>query len=257
MGDETIVGGYVLGEALDLGTLSADEVAQVDTAINPDDNLYTVRFYGRDGELIEERQLPVEWDETGFTTVHDEDVPERDIRLSADEPWRAEFTGFDNIRIPYMTYDGNSLSFYGNDGELAWRADGVGVTMQGTSSVEYHTALNMRDLWQMPVYDEDTAITDDYERYSNPYIRRYNEGELRDRAEEYLRTTYGTRTEMREDFIRARSRYLDEIFLKGEWKIPEEEEQPDIQEERGGALDEFLEKFTPQKTTPERSDEQE
>ena len=69
--------------------------------------------------------------------------------------------------------------------------------------------------------------------------------------------TYGTRTELREDFIRARSRHLDEIFLKGEWKIPEEEEQPDIQEERGGALDEFLKKFTPQKTTPERSDEQE
>ena len=98
---------------------------------------------------------------------------------------------------------------------------------------------------------------DDDERYGNPYIRRYVEGELRDRAEERLRMTYGTRTELREDFLRTRSRHLDEIFLKGEWKIPEEEEQPDIQEERGGALDEFLEKFTPQKTTPERSDEQE
>ena len=67
---------------------------------------------------------------------------------------------------------------------------------------------------------------------------------------------HGTRTELRDDFIRMRRRHLDEIFLKGEWKIPEEEEQPDIKDERGGALDEFLEKFTPQKTTPERSDEQ-
>ena len=69
--------------------------------------------------------------------------------------------------------------------------------------------------------------------------------------------TYGTRTEMRENFVRMRSRYLDEMFLKGEWKIPDDEEQPDIKDERGGALDEFLEEFKPQKTNPERSDEQE
>lgn len=31
----------------------------------------------------------------------------------------------------------------------------------------------------------------------------------------------------------------------------------DLVDEHGGPLDEFLEKFTPQKTTPERSDEQE
>lgn len=96
--------------------ITIDRVAQVDTAFNPDDNMYTVRLYGRDGELIQEQQV-------SYTDT---------------------------------------------------RMDG--------------------------------------EQYGNPYIR---------------------------------------------WKIPEEEEQPDVQEERGGVLDEFLEKFTPQKTTPERGDEQE
>lgn len=239
MGDETfIAGGYVLGEDLDIG-----RVAQVDTALNQDDNMYTVRFYGRDGELIQEQQVAANLaDLNAVTTVSEDDILQDDMTPG--------------LRIPYMTLGGDRVNYYGEDDDLLWSVDSTGMYVQSASSAEYHSALNMRDLWQMPAYDADTAITDDYERYSNPYIRRCNEGELRDRAEEYLRTTYGTRTEMREDFIRTRSRHLDEIFLKGEWKIPEEEEQPDIQDERGGALDEFLEKFTPQKITPERSDEQ-
>lgn len=239
MGDETfITGGYVLGEDLNI-----DMVSQVDTALNPDDNMYTVRFYGRDGELIQEQQVAANLaDLNAVTTVSEDDILQDDMTPG--------------LRIPYMTLDGGRLNYYGEDDNLLWSVDSTGMYVQGTSSAEYHSALNMRDLWETPIYDTDTRMDDD-ERYGNPYIRRYVEGELRDRAEERLRMTYGTRTELREDFLRTRSRHLDELFIKGEWKIPEEEEQPDIQEERGGALDEFLEKFTPQKTTPERSDEQE
>lgn len=185
MGDETVVGGYVLGETLGLGTLSEDDVAQVDTALNPDDNLYTVRFYGRDGELLQEQRLPMEWSETEFATIHEEDTPERDVQLGTNESWETEHSG---LRFPHMVYDGDGLNYYGEDGELLWRADGVGMYAQGASSAEYHTALNMRDLWP----------------------------------------------------------------TKGEWKTPEEGEQPDIQDERGGALDEFLDGFKPQKTTPKK-----
>ena len=141
-------------------------------------------------------------------------------------------------------------------GDFLWRADGVGVTVQSTSSNEYRMAGRNLDIEEIfGPFDTDTRMDDD-ERYGNPYIRRHTEDE-RDRAEDYLRMVHGTRTELRDDFIRIRRRHLDETYLKGEWKIPEEEEQPDIQEEHGGALDDFLEKFTPQKTTTERSDKQE
>lgn len=244
----TIVGGYVIGDELDIGDIGVDGATQWETTLNPDDNLYTVRFYGRNGELIEERKMPVDWSETEFAAIHDEDTPERDIHLNTDETWRAEFTGFDGTGIPHMTYDGNGLNFYGEDGELLWRADGVGMYTQGTSSAEYPARNFNLDGWPA-IYDADTRLTDDdYARYLNA---------TRESAEDYLRMIHGSRTEQREHFIRTRSRYLDEIFLKGEWKILEEEEQPDIEDERGGALDEFLNGFKPQKTKSERSDEQE
>lgn len=198
------------------------EVVQVDTTLNPDDNQYTVRFYGRDGELIQEQRAPVQWVETEAVDVN---------------------TG-QTTELPRLEFD---------DG---WLTYGVGATVQGTSSNEYRMAGRNLDIEEIiGLFDTNTRMDDD-ERYGNPYVRRYTEDE-RDLAEDYLRMVYGTRTELRDDFIRTRIRYLDEIYLKGEWKIPEEEERPDIQEERGGALDEFLEKFTPQKTTTERSDEQE
>lgn len=210
------------------------EAVQVDTTLNPDDNQYTVRFYGRDGELIQEQRVPVQWTETEAVDVD-----------------TGQITG-----LPRLEFDDGVLTYYGTAGDFLWRADGVGVTTQGTSSNEYHMAGRNLDIEEIfGPFDTDTRMDDD-ERYGNPYVRRYTEGE-RDRAEEYLRMTYGTSTEMREDFVRMRSRYLDEMFLKGEWKIPDDEEQPDIKDERGGALDEFLEEFKPQKTTPERSDEQE
>lgn len=256
MGVENAIEG-LLGQTISLGTLSEDQVAQVDAALNPEDNLYTVRFYGRDGELLQEQQLPVQFTEYDAATTISNDDMLQSISPFEDE-WETEMPEpVHRLGVQHLELTGDGLNFYGDDNELLWRADGTGMyTAQGTSSTEYRTALNMPNFWQTPIYDADTRIDDDDARYGNPYIRRYVEGELRDRAEEYLRTTYGTRTEQREDFIRMRSRHLDEVFLKGEWKIPEEEEQPDIQDERGGALDEFLEKFTPQKITPERSDEQ-
>lgn len=250
MGDETfVVGGYVLGETL--GTLTEEEVSQVDTTLNQDDNSYTVRFYGRDGELIQERQIPVEWSESELTSIDEEDLPVRGVRLDTNVTWEADL----DMRYPHMTYDGTGMNFYGEDGELLWRADGVGVTVQGTSSGEYSMAGRNLDIDEeiFGPFDTDTeprfTLTEsEYQRYLDV---------ARDSSERYLDIAYGTRTELRENFLRTRSRHLDEVFLKGEWKIPEEEEQPDIKDERGGALDEFLEKFTPQKTTPERSDEQE
>lgn len=246
----TIVGGYVIGDELDIGDIGVDGATQVETTLNPDDNLYTVRFYGRDGELIEERQMPVDWSETEITDAPEENTTEQASAPSINDIWATELPEL-GARIPYMALDGNGLNYYDEDGELLWRADNLGMyTTQSTSSAVYpvrNFRLNIDDF--PATYDEDTRLADDdYARYLDA---------TRESAEDFLRMVHGTRTELRDDFIRMRRRHLDEIFLKGEWKTPEEEEQPDIQEERGGALDEFLEKFTPQKTTPERSDEQE
>ena len=68
--------------------------------------------------------------------------------------------------------------------------------------------------------------------YGNPYVRRYAE------------------TVREED-----SQRLERIFCFGGWDTSDDEDEPEIKEERGGALDEFLDEFKPQ-TTPERSDEQ-
>lgn len=209
------------------------EVVQVDTALNPDDNQYTIRFYGRDGELIQEQRVPVQWAETEAIDVNTGQI----------------------TSLPRLEFEDGGLTYYGTAGDFLWRADGVGVTTQSTSSNEYRVAGRNLDIGEIfGPFDTDTRMNDD-ERYGNPYLRRHAEDE-RGRAEDYLRMTYGTRTEMREDFIRMRSKYLDEMFLKSERKMPEDE-QPDIQAERGGALDEFLEEFKPHNTTPERSDEQE
>jgi len=209
------------------------EVVQVDTALNPDDNQYTIRFYGRDGELIQEQRVPVQWAETEAIDVNTGQI----------------------TSLPRLEFEDGGLTYYGTAGDFLWRADGVGVTTQSTSSNEYRVAGRNLDIGEIfGPFDTDTRMNDD-ERYGNPYLRRHAEDE-RGRAEDYLRMTYGTRTEMREDFIRMRSKYLDEMFLKSERKMSEDE-QPDIQAERGGALDEFLEEFKPHNTTPERSDEQE
>lgn len=206
--------------------MDAREVAQTQTEFLPDSNEYLIRYFGIDGALLTEQ------------------------RITADA-----IEQFNNIHVPHMEYDMNGMRWYDTSGEMVWRADGTGAYVQGTSSNEYSMAGRNLDIDAeiFGPFDTDTepmfTLTEsEYQRYLDM---------TRDSAERYLDITYGTRTELREDFLRTRSRHLDEIFLKGEWKIPEEEEQPDIKDERGGALDEFLEKFTPQKITPERSDEQE
>ena len=82
--------------------------------------------------------------------------------------------------------------------------------------------------------------------YPHDYSR--SERELIREAERYLRDVEWPR--------RVRAERRARIFCDGEWTGGcDYAEQPDIKDERGGALDEFLDEFKPQ-TTPERSDEQ-
>ena len=191
MDNETIVGGYAFGDHLNIEEFSANGVSQVEIELSPDDNQYTIRFYGRDGELIQEQRVPAVWTEAETFDVETGQVGE----------------------LPRLVFDGDGLSYYGDNGDYLWRADGVGVTTQSTSSNQYHMAgrnLNIQDIFGF--YDTDTRIDDD-RRYGNPYVRRYTEEEMRESAEDYLRMTHGSRAEQRDNFIRMRSRHFDEMFL--------------------------------------------
>lgn len=43
-----------------------------------------------------------------------------------------------DIRIPHMTIDGNTLSYYDKNGELLWKVDDIGIyTTQSVSSATY------------------------------------------------------------------------------------------------------------------------
>lgn len=59
-----------------------------------------------------------------------------------------------------------------------------------------------------------------YEFYGNPYVRRY----------------------VREEYLQR----LERVFCFGGWDTSDGEDEPEIKEERGGALDEFLDEFKPQ-----------
>ena len=204
--------------------MDAREVAQTQTEFLPDSNEYLVRYFGFDGALLSEQ------------------------RISADV-----IEQFNNIHVPNMEYDMDGMRWYDASGEMVWRADGTGVYVQGTSSNEYTMAGRNLDI-DAEIFEPFDTETEPRHTLTDREYQMYLDL-TRDSSERYLDITYGTGTELREDFLRTRSRHLDEIFLKGEWKIPEEEEQPDIQEERGGALDEFLDGFKPQETIPqERSD---
>lgn len=132
------------------------------------------------------------------------------------------------------------LSFYGDFGELEWSTTIGNAVVQGTSSEEcQRPALNTQDYdFSFLPYDQGTGI--DREQYSNPYIRRYMEDA--GSAEQYTYMVHGSSEEQRDQF----QRFYREYF--GKWTIPDDE-QPDIEDERGGALDEFLEKFKPQKSS--------
>lgn len=182
------------------------EVNQVQTQFLPESNEYLIRYFGHDGELVQE--LRVAADVAAPYGTLDRDLT---FEIPTSEP-----------HVPYMVYGTDGLCFYDGNGEMLWRANGGQMYAQGTSSNEYHMAGRNLDLGDIfGPFDMDTS----------PGLS--NLGELAIDTD-----------------------YLDEVFFpSGDWVRIKEE--PDIEAERGGALDEFLEKFKSQKTNPERSDEQE
>ena len=167
--------------------MDSREVKQVQTQFLPESNEYLIRYFGRDGGLVQELRMAADV-AAPYGTL------DRDLTFEIPS---------DGLRIPYLVY---------------------GIE-QATSSNEYHLSgrnlnLNLDDI--CAPFDMDTS----------PGLENLGELELG-------------------------SEWLDEIFLpNADWAMKQAEES-DIEEERGGALDEFLDEFKPHNTTPERSDEQE
>lgn len=120
---------------------------------------------------------------------------------------------------------------------------------QATSSNAYTASGRNLDIDMREWDREQDAHHSIYRReYTSMFERDYSRPErefIRD-AERYLRDVEWPRR------VRAERRAC--IFSDGEWIGGcDYAEQPDIKDERGGALDEFLDEFKPQ-TTPERSD---
>ena len=125
------------------------------------------------------------------------------------------------------------VRFYDSDGALQWETTATAV--QGTSSAEYVLPSRQIDFdlsypgW---IYDNDSApgldnMGDiDLSRYVEPMV---------DDAHDYLTMAHGSRAYQREVWLDYKARYFDVKFG--------EEVQSDIEDERGGALDDFLNTF--------------
>lgn len=140
------------------------------------------------------------------------------------------------VRFPQIVY-GHGRMWYDRDtGELSCRE---------TSDPDYYRNLDI----DMREWDREQDAHHSVYRREYPHDYSRSERALIREAERYLRDVEWPR--------RVRAERRARIFCDGEWTGGcDYAEQSDIKDERGGALDEFLDEFKPQ-TTPERSDEQE
>ena len=189
------------------------EVNQVQTQFLPESNEYLIRYFGHDGELVEE------------------------LRMAADvatPPHRLEL-------------DRDGMLLVNDSGETLWHSDGFNMYAQGTSSAGYRAATNINIEDIFGPFDTDPAPG-----FTESEYQMYLDLEVGAPTDRYTDITYGGGSSV---FHTRRRDYFEKIFCNGDWGNVEE--QPDIEAECGGALDEFLEEFKPQKTNPDRSDEQE
>ena len=196
--------------------MDGQEVTRLETTYLPETNENRIRMYGADGELICEQIMAVDFGQ--------------------------------EIAIPRVEYGLGQMRYFGDTGVLEWRAEGEPVYHeQATSSNMYEAVGRNLDI-DMREWDREQDTHHSVYRREYPHDYSRSERELIREAERYLRDVEWPR--------RVRAERRARIFCDGEWTGGcDYAEQPDIKDERGGALDEFLDEFKPQ-TTPERSDEQ-
>lgn len=110
----------------------------------------------------------------------------------------------------------------------------------------------------IPVHDEYQTLANMVYTTQEEFAARFGALEARVDAEPQIvyHTVSDAIDNLRFEFENLKAALFAEVDVLVE-KMRECARANDLVDEQGGALDEFLEKFTPQKTTPERSDEQE
>lgn len=139
-----------------------------------------------------------------------------------------------------LELDTNGVRLVDDNREAIWSADRLYMYTQGTSSAGYSAAHNIEieDIFgPFDTVPEPGFTESEYQMYLDLSV-----GSTTDR---YTDITYGGGSRA---FHMRRGDYFDKAY-------DNTDEQPDINVERGGTLDEFLEEFKPHHTTPERSDE--
>lgn len=171
-------------------------------------------------------------------------------------PNDAELTRLETTYLPESNE--HRVRWYGPNGELI-REQIMAVDLsrdtalplyseQATSSNAYTASGRNPDI-DMREWDREQDAHHSVYRREYPHDYSRSERELIREAERYLRDVERPR--------RVRAERRARIFCDGEWTGGcDYAEQQDIKDERGGALDEFLDEFKPQ-ITPERNDEQE
>ena len=140
------------------------------------------------------------------------------------------------VRLPPFGPGRGNVWYDRDTGALDW-------TPSNESTYYRNLDIDMRE------WDREQDARHSVYRREYPNDDSRSERELIREAERYLCDVEWPR--------RVRAERRSRIFCDEEWTGGcDYAEQQDIKDERGGALDEFLDEFKPQETTPERSDEQ-
>lgn len=259
MDEHVITGGYVAGDTLDLPRNHT--LREVHVNNNPDGS-YEVQYQDSDGNVLFSQRV----DAQGTSS---REYPHRGFRVNnmiLDE-WRSFPYDTDTTlglgNLGELRIDEDGMSLHGENGEVFTRISNgqvfaeAGVT-GNTAREATFTASNavwnedvLRELLGTPVVSmpryEEADVTCEY----NPYYRRYVEDTMnavRATSPDYLRMPNGSRKYQRHSWLDYKLGYLDKKF-GDKFDL---ESLPDIEDERGGALDEFLDGFNTADTTQQK-----
>lgn len=259
MDEHVITGGYVMGDTIDVS--NSHGIREFHVNNNPDGS-YEVQYQDSDGNVLFSQRV----DAQGTSS---REYPRRGYRLNnmvVDE-WRGLMYDTDTTlglgNLGELRMDEDGMSFHGDNGEVLTRISNgqvfteAGVTGNVANEATF-TASNavwnedvLRELLGTPVVSmpqhEEADVTYEY----NPYLRRYLEdtvGEGRATGPDYLRMPNGSRRYQRHSWLDYKLEYLDKKF-GDKFDL---ESLPDIEDERGGALDKFLNGFNTADTTQQK-----
>lgn len=259
MDEHIIAGGYVLGDTIDVS--NSHSLREFHVNNNPDGS-YEIQYRDSDGNVLFSQRV----DAQGTSS---REYPRRGYRLNnmIFDEWRSfpydndTMMGMDNMGT--ICFDDDGLSFRDEAGEVRTRISNGQVFSEdgvigGNAREATFTASNavwnedvLRELLETPVVSmpqhDDADVTYEF----NPYLRRYVEDATSygyADSHNYFRIPNGSKKYQRHSWLDYKREYIDKKF-GGNF---DPESLPDIEDERGGVLDEFLKGFNTADNTKQK-----